>query len=307
MKTIFIGMAAYNEIDILNTINSCLENAKYPERINIGVVSHTNNMEKIIINLKNVKWIDIQYNAMLGVGLSRMNALSMYDNEDYYLQVDAHMLFDKNWDETVIDSFENIKLKYDKPIISTYTPWWSKNEDGTINFYSPENNAVCSPMMYDLEIVNEGFPKQKTYPVDWNIEKYSEHFGISAHFIFTTGDFIYEVPPDPFLMFSGEEPTTALRAWTRGYRIFVIKDAIAWHKNKFHGINHKFDRLKYNGDSELFMHHQRKDKIALKRTKDILTGNMIGNWGSPTLQLLQDYENHAKIDFKEFYNRIEDI
>lgn len=304
MKTIFIGIAAYNEPDIINTISNCFENAKYPDRINIGVLNIRNGMSQIDIDFKNVKVINAEYKSMLGVGISRMNTLSLYDGEDYYLQIDAHMLFDKNWDEIIINSFENIKLKYDKPIISTYTPWWSRNEDETINFYSPENTAVCSPMTYDYEILNEGFPKQKTYPVDWNSSEYYEHYGISAHFLFSSSDFIYDILPDPFLMFSGEEPTTAIRAWTRGYRMFVIKNPIAWHKNKFHGVNHKFDRLTYNGDDELFNHYQRKDKKALKRTKDILTGQLFGYWGSPNLELLQDYEKHAKIDFNEFYRQL---
>jgi hypothetical protein len=28
---------------------------------------------------------------------------NLYKNEDYYLQIDSHMRFEKNWDETVIE------------------------------------------------------------------------------------------------------------------------------------------------------------------------------------------------------------
>lgn len=304
MKTIFVSIAAYNELDLIDTVNSCFDNAKYPNRIHVGVWSHRNNIEHVFINIPNVKVIYSDYNTLLGVGISRMNALSLYDGEDYFFQIDAHMLFDKDWDEKVINGFENIKLKHDKPIISTYTPWWSKNEDNSINFYSPENKATCSPMTYEHDVLHEFFPKQKTYSVDWNNIDYHEHFGISAHFIFTVPSFIYDIAPDPFIMFSGEEPTTALRAWTRGYKIFAIKPAIAWHKNKFHGFNHKLDRLKYNGDQALHEHYLRKNNLALKRTKNVLTGRILGYWGSPSLKLLHNYQEHAKIDFIEFYNKI---
>jgi hypothetical protein len=228
----------------------------------------------------------------------------MYDDEDYYLQIDAHMLFEKNWDEKIIQGFNKIQLAYDKPIISTYTPWWSRAENGEINFYSPESNSVCSPMTYDHDILNEGFPKQKTHVIDWDKHNYYEHFGISAHFLFAEGRFIYDVLPDPFIMFSGEEPTTAVRAWTRGYRMFAIKDPIAWHKNKFHGVVSRFDRIKYGGDPELVRHYMRKDIKSLKRTEDILTGEILGYWGAPTLELLQDYQKSAQINFREFYKKV---
>lgn len=307
MKTIFISISAYNEIDLLDTVNNCLENAKYPERINIGIWNHNNGIESTSINIKNIKVINAQYQTLLGVGLSRMNAISLYDSEDYFFQIDGHMMFDKYWDEKIINNFENIKLKCDKPIISTYTPWWSRNEDGSINYYNPENEAQCSPMEYDHDILNEFFPKQKTYGVDWSKAEYYEHYGISAHFLFAEKSFIYDIAPDPFIMFSGEEPTTAVRAWTRGYKIFSIKPAIAWHKNKMHGFNHAFDRLKYHGDIFLYEHYLRKNKISLNRTKDILTGKIIGYWGAASLELLKEYELYAKINFNKFYEKIGDL
>jgi len=308
MKTIFVGIAAYNEPDLVDTILSCFNNAKHPDRVHVGVWDHKNNMENIDINLKNVKVAHLRYESTLGTSIARLNAMSMYDNEDYYLQIDAHMLFEKNWDEKIINSFQNIKTKYEKPIISTYVPWWSRNEDGTINHYSSEDNStVCSPMTYDHEILNEKFPKQKTYPVDWNSLEYAEHYCISAHFTFVEGKFIDEILPDPFLLFAGEEPVTAMRAWTRGYRIFAIKNPIVWHKNKFDGVNHKFDRLNYGGNKDLDQHYHRKDIKCVKRTKDILTGEILGYWGSPTLELLQDYEKHAKIDFKDFYKKMGEV
>lgn len=41
---------------------------------------------------------------------------------------------------------------------------------------------------------------------------FNEHYWFSAHFVFTQGSFIYEIAPDPFITFYGEEHTTALRA-----------------------------------------------------------------------------------------------
>ncbi len=57
------------------------------------------------------------------------------------------------------------------------------------------------------------------------------HF-VSGHFIFSTNDFYKEIIPDPRINFFGEEHTTALRAWTNGFRIFSIKENVVWHLGK---------------------------------------------------------------------------
>ena len=40
METIFIGIASYNEEDIIDTIQTAFEKATNPENVHIGVVLH---------------------------------------------------------------------------------------------------------------------------------------------------------------------------------------------------------------------------------------------------------------------------
>lgn len=304
MKTTFVGIAAYNEYDLEQTIYNCLDNSVNPDSLRFGVWSHYNNGNLPKLKIKNVRYINTDYPTLLGVGHARLNTLALYDGEDYYLQIDSHMLFDKDWDSYLIDSFEELKKTNESPLITTYTPWWSKNEDGSINYYSPENNRNCSKMVYD-DILDSNFPRQKTIPVEWKDNNSIEHYGFSAHFAFSDAKVIYEVMPDPYLMFYGEEPTTAVRLWTRGYKIFAIKKAVAWHKNKGHGFIDESDSRVHNGKKELYDHYLRKTKYSLSRTRDILTGKNIGYWGASSLEQLHNYEVSAKIDFKEFYSRLD--
>jgi hypothetical protein len=53
---------------------------------------------------------------------------------------------------------------------------------------------------------------------------------ISAHFIFTLGKFVEEVPYDEHLYFHGEESSLAARAFTFGYDLFSPHRAIVWHE-----------------------------------------------------------------------------
>jgi hypothetical protein len=308
MKTIFIGVGAYNEPYIKLMLDNCLENAEFPERLRFGLWLHNNDDGHVdLSSYSNVRSARLDYASLLGVPPARLNAIGLYDDEDYYLQVDGHMLFEKNWDTKVISKFEAIREVFEKPIITTYTPWWSMT-NGSVNFYSNDSKASCAPMVLDIESsINEGYPKPKTEYIPWGEgELYKEHHCVSAHFLFTLPSFIEDVLPDPLIMYSGEEMSTAVRAWTRGYRMVVIQNPIAWHLNKFHGDKYEKDRLWDSRNSEEpFAHFMRKNKKGMDRSKKILTGELLGYWGSPTKEALISYEEASGINFEKIYRDVE--
>lgn len=304
-KTIFVGIGAYNEIDVISTIQNCLENATNPERIHFGLALHYSEMERPVLNFKNVKAVDIAFGALWGVCATRAMALNLYDGEDFYLQLDGHMKFDKDWDSYIINTYyEAQSMGFEKPLFTTYVPWWSTAEDGSIKNYEPVNDSPCSVMHFAGELFGQQIPQQYTSQPIWNNLQFAEHHGLSAHFIFVDADFIFDVPPDPAYMFYGEEPTTALRAWTRGYRIFAPKKATVWHKNKNKddGVNHDRDRMNYVGyDYSLISHHDKKDALGWRKAEKVLRGDILGIWGAPTYQLYLDYVKASQFSFNAFY------
>lgn len=307
-KTIFVGIAAYNEDDLIATIENCLENAAYPDRIHFGLALHYSEMERPIIKFKNTKIVDISYGALWGVCPTRALALNLYDQEDFYLQLDGHMLFDKDWDKYLIDVYyEAIAAGHKKPLFTGYVPWWCHNEDRSIGFYTPDNDTVCGTMLYSEEY-DRAIPQQTTQYVDWGElgTEFALHYGFSAHFVFADAQFIFDVPPDPEMMFYGEEPTTALRAWTRGYTIMIQRKASVWHKNKLpdSGTLHLKDRMFYAGyNNDLVMHHHRKNALAEKKTQLILTGSLLGFWGAPDTKSYLEYVDACKFNFNDFYTK----
>lgn len=307
-KTIFVGIAAFNEEDIISTIENCLENAAHPERIHFGLALHYCEMERPVIKFPNTKTIDIAYGALWGVCPTRSLALGLYDQEDFYLQLDGHMKFDKDWDSYLIDVYyQAVAAGHEKPLFTGYVPWWSIDDDGSVAFYSPINETMCGTMHYNDE-VHRTIPQQTTQYVNWG-EKEAEfaiHYGFSAHFVFADAQFIYDVPPDPEIMFYGEEPTTALRAWTRGYTIMIQRKATVWHKNKIPeaGKLHERDRMFYAGYSyDLQMHHHRKNRLGELKAQMILTGSLLGLWGAPDIKSYLAYVKESGFNFNEFYSK----
>jgi hypothetical protein len=310
-KTIFVAVGAYNESYLDQTIRNCIDMAKYPERLHFGI--WTLNNDDVIPSfpdLPNVKIITAQYPTLLGVCSSRMGAIFLYNNEDYYMQIDAHMLFQKNWDEVVVNAYENIKIKEscELPLITTYVPWWANNEDGSLMQYTPDSDWKSYPMRYSEDgHTRAPVPVQETYNVDWQGIDYYEHYGLSAHFIFTSGRFAYEILPDIQFMFFGEEMTTAVRAWTRGYRIFCIPDPIVWHYNKGAGVLYKNDRWVTIGDEKLYQDFLIKQEYSHLKTRLILTGEVLGYWGAASLESLDAYQKAANFSFKEFYKKLDNL
>jgi hypothetical protein len=64
---------------------------------------------------------------------------------------------------------------------------------------------------------------------------------ISAHFIFTIGKFVEEVPYDELLYFHGEESSLAARAYTYGYDLFSPHRPIVWHEYTREGKKKHWD------------------------------------------------------------------
>lgn len=302
-KKIFLAIIAYNEPDINQTISNCLENAEHPERISFGVWNHYNNEKIIVESFPNCRTVNLEYGSLLGVGLPRLSVMSLYDEEDYILQIDAHMLFDKNWDTKILSRYKEIKAHYPDPVITTYTGWWSRLEDGTITNYSPENDYKCIKIKIFPELRGNN-PHQDADAVDWTDKSFEQHFGFGAAFVFAEPKFFKEILPDPKIMFAGEETTIALRAWTRGYRLFAIPESIVWHKNKGDGVLYKYDRWKTAGEEDLASHFYRKTKISEERVQNILTGNITGYWGAPSTAALAAYEKASGVSFKEIYKHV---
>lgn len=109
-----------------------------------------------------------------------------------------------------------------------------------------------------------GFSDSNFYPKyggsasdSFNGKNYLEHFLFVAHYAFGTYSFFKDIVLDPLIQFGGEEPTMAMRGWTRGYRFFGIKGHILWHFNKNKNDDPE-DRLATPGDPQLLTHYHKK-------------------------------------------------
>ena len=299
MKKIFISIASYRDPELLPTIRNCIENANYPDNL-IFTIAWQHCVDDIWDNLNEFKddsrfkIIDIDYKDAKGVCWARNLIQTKYDNEAYYMQLDSHHRFIKNWDSELIDMVHYLQCKGNyKPIISVYLPAYTPSIDpeGRINEvwslnidrFLPEGAVFLKPMGLN----------------NWDslTEPVSSRF-VSGHFIFTIGSFVTEVPYDPNFYFHGEETSTAVRAYTHGYDLFSPHKVYAWHE---YTRENKKKHWNDNSYSDL-------DKISYARFRDLFGMNSegcspctiksFGKYWLGNTRTLEQYEKYAGLKFK---------
>ena len=327
METIFIGIPAFNEEDIHETIRTALGKARQPQNVHIGIVLHypAGNFPDVRM-YPNVKVIAISDAIGLGTSVTRDLACSLYEGETYYLQIDGHTMFKQNWDEILKVNYKELQKITEKPIISTYVPYWFRDRKTgqALNMFG--TNDFDYPCSHMWSLVTKGNPRainvdEEAYrhlvygieavespaaaTANFENSNYEEQYVFAGHFMFTTAKYLEEIPFDPLVTYH-EENTAPLRAWTRGYRIFNMRDHALWTREMYtqgrdvpNSWKSTYEVKDENGVSF-------RDKViqGTLRNKDILTGKVLGIWGAPNQKLLDEYEKASGINYKEIYRKM---
>lgn len=299
---IFVSIASYRDKELVKTVNSCLNNAKYPDQIRIGICWQYDETEDIStfdgnaqIQIHKVYWKDVEGSVCWARSLVQRK---FFNNEKYYFQVDSHTQFTQDWDELLIKMYED--LHTDKAIISVGPSYYYDLEaEGALPHYEWEPVEFINGIYRDTEL-----KKQKLDVIGHTHFMYgflpaddlsapipARH--ISAAFLFTIGQWVYDVPYDPSLYFSGEEPTLTLRSYTNGYDIFNPNKFIIWHlKYSFNDRKRHWNTF----DPEII---QKLEFISNDRYKNIVNGNDMGIYGIGTKRTLFDWEIYSGVSFKD--------
>ena len=206
----------------------------------------------------------------------------------YFLQIDSHSRFVENWDELVINAFENAKKYWgDKIVFSNYPDpfeinWSNGKKDNLINY----------DRLY--KIVPYWDEKSKMIQGKWEFvqdtENGDEMYFFSANSAFCDLSILEEVPYDENIYFTGEEPSIALRLFTRGIKI--ISPTIKYMYSNYNRENSK--RNLHWSDHQDWWQLNRK---SYERLEKIMTGDKsLGIYGIGDSDLFNKYQEITGID-----------
>ena len=294
---IFIQIASYRDPQLVPTIQDAIGKSKHPENLVFGIARQYHPEDKFddlssYEEDKRFRVLNIPHEESKGVCWARNQVQQLYGGEEYTLQIDSHMRFDQDWDQTLIDMLSGLQDKgYKKPLLTGY-----------VSSFDPENdpdNRIQEPwrMVFD-RFIPEGvvFFLPETIP-GWKdlTEPITARF-YSAHFCFTLGQFSTEVQHDPEYYFHGEEISIAVRAYTHGYDLFHPHKVIIWHEYTRKGRTKQWD-----DDKSWYLKNEsshKKNRQVLGIDGEVFEGE-IGKYGFGTERTIQDYEKYSGVLFSK--------
>jgi glycosyltransferase involved in cell wall biosynthesis len=301
---IFISIASYCDELLFFTLNDCILKANKPENIFFGIVDQNDITQKEKIEKlkfkQQIRYVYINNIDTQGVCWARNIAFSLWNGEEYLLQIDSHMLFENDWDITLINQYNNLKNISQKPIITTYPYNFSFDEN---------NNPVFKKQSDKYALVLRPHPDTSLEEENAVLRFRAEHkltdepvsgCHVAGGFIFTSSNFIEEVPYDPFLYFHGEEQSIAIRAYTRGWNIYHPTKIPMYHHYKT--INTEYSSQHWNKsiESKRVLSASYLKIRAIKRINRLFYGDgMKGSiYGLGDTRTLDEYIKFSGIDYK---------
>lgn len=290
---IFVSIASYRDLDCSKTLQSLFSNASHPLNIFVGICQQNAESDPdCLLNIEpqylaNVRISRIPDIHAKGPTYARYICSSLWNNEQYYFQIDSHLLFVKGWDKKLISMIN--RLKQDgvlKPVISHYP----RHITDYHNYDSQSSNrfnvsTICKSAFNDDSIIffND------SQLINTNGELHENAY-MAAGLFFCESSFLTDVPFDPDLdyLFFGEEILLTVRFWTNGWRIFTPSENIAFHDY------HREKR-------PTFWANQRySNKKALDKVREIInvtsSNQSYGKYGLGNKKTLQEYYDFAGID-----------
>jgi hypothetical protein len=215
-----------------------------------------------------------------------------YGGEEYTLQIDSHMRFEKDWDDTLIKMIKQLQDKgIPKPLLTGY-----------VSSFDPDNypaGRVNEPwrMAFD-RFIPEGavFFLPETIPGWQDLKEPVTSRFYSAHFAFTLGQFCEEVQHDPEYYFHGEEISIAARAFTHGYDLFHPHKVVIWHEYTRKGRTKQWDDDKEWGKRNELCHKKNRQLFGMDGEEVTLD---FSKYGFGTQRTLKDYENYSGLRFSK--------
>ena len=292
---IFVQIASYRDPQLIPTIHSMLGNAKNPENLVIGICRqyHPDDKFDILDEYKDdvrFRIVDVLYSESKGVCWARNQVQQLYGGEDYTLQIDSHMRFEKNWDSEMIEMIKQLQSEgFEKPLLTGYVSSFDPEND-------PQGRVMVPWRMSFDRFIPEGavFFLPESIPNWETLTKPIPARFYSAHYCFTLGQFSNEVQHNPEYYFHGEEISIAVRAYTWGYDLFHPHKVLIWHEYTRKGRTKQWDDDKEWVNKNNHSHLTNRKLFGMDGEKQ--EGHE-GPYGFGNVRTLRDYEIYAGIMF----------
>lgn len=289
MKTILIEIAAYRDDELAKTVASLLDQAKYPERLRFAIAHQygpeTAGQLDQYKNDERFRIHEVEWRQARGLGVARQQCDKLYQGEDFYLQIDAHMRAEPNWDARLEQEWN--ELNDASAVLSSYPPAYKYTAPDTLQFVPSNPNRLVVNSMY-LGFVPTFFGQE--------LPEGASRRGafLAGGMQFGPGEICQEVLYEPDVCFVGDEIIHALRLHAADYHVYSIIDQVMWHLylRSEHQPNARHFWQDFQGDSALAKVYAAMNEKSAARMKQYFAGQAL-----VSASQVHEFENFAGVDF----------
>lgn len=304
--SIFVSVAAFCEPHLRLTIEQLFAKASHPERVFVGLVDQSYELNPAWLDKlstrRQVNYVGLSPVDSKGVSWARSIAFSLYNEQEYLLQIDSHTVFDQAWDESLVKQLQGLNALHARPLISTYPPGFKFDSQGRAVADVPAKSDEI------FRIDRDPGSELTAQRAVLRFRVFKEHSELdhvpgchlAAGFLFTLGRFVVDVPYDPYLYFRGEEQSLSLRAHAKGYQVFHPKHRLIplYHLyqpvGQPHAGQHWRPDLEAKRQSEFGWLQQRSNE----RIQALYSpGSDLGVYGLDSPEHLESFCRLSKIDY----------
>lgn len=303
---LFVSLAAFCEPWLEFTLDGLFGHAAQPAAIQVGLVDQDFARNREWLAAKpywpNIRYVHVDPLDSNGVCWARSIAFSLYRGETYLLQIDSHTHFDPGWDRRLIDSLDYLRTLVERPILTTYPPPFEFDAEGR-----PQPTLPPGPTVYGLRRRPGSELGEACATLHFEVEhlhdaEYVEGHHVGAGFLFTLGQFIDEVPYDPYLYFHGEEQSLAIRAYTRGWTILhPLHERIPlYHLYKAPEREHRSHHWHPDYEAQRQVKRGELERRSDARLLALVGGRLRGAYGLGTVRSLDEFARISGIDYRRY-------
>lgn len=222
-QKIFISIASLEDNYLVSTIRDAISCATYPDRLIFGLSLQYVN-EPDLSFLKGSSRIirydpDIDLPSAPGIIQIRSAIRSLVQDEEYFLQIDAHTRFTAGWDEYLINDLNDLRLTNPKTVISSQL-WHEADIDRytKIRIYPTYQYQldIEGPTIHG-ELVDD--PDLKVISTRMVNDKYFLNYYMSGNFYFAHRSYLHDISFPDYHKFPFEESELGLVTYCYGYDI----------------------------------------------------------------------------------------
>ena len=297
LPTIFVSIASYRDSETYPTIQSLFSNAKYANRVKVGLVLQYDETQDASIwnqivaspwyQSNQIRCLRMDDRHALGPCYARSLCQSLFRDETFVMQTDSHMRFRPNWDEYLVETIEMLMAEQGEKVLLTAYPVGYQLPNKIPN---ESRGTVLVPWKFD----SNGMLRQRgrlLQPRDDPVPCYL----YAAGFNFGPARMLQDVPYDQSLhhLFFGEEMSMAVRLYTHGYHLFAPSESVCYH---LWSRDHRPTTLKKEKQDPLLVAKVKEQSLAVVMNQ--LSGKFSTTVsGLGTVRTVAQFAEALRVDF----------